>query len=208
MYRLPAFSFAIILSTAFAASAAADDNRGVYANIGATQLSTELDLTRTEIQGQVIDFGDQSSDITMVTGRLGYRLHDFFALEGELGFGLGGDEFNQTVPVNVDGDVFNVATNVGLDVKNYYVAFARGILPISEQFEVFIRGGYGVATVEADIMASVAGFTASGSGSDDASGFAYGIGGQFNITDKDGIRADYTRLEEANIISLSYARRF
>jgi len=208
MKRLSVFSLAIIVSTIFTTSAAANDKSGAYVNIGITQLSTDLDLTQTDVGGQIANLGEQSSNITMITGRLGYRINDFFALEGEAGFGLGGDDFAQAVPVNVGGTPVNVNTNVELDVKNYFVGFARGIFPVSEQFEVFIRGGYGTATAEADITASFAGLTASGSAEDSADGFAYGLGGQFNISDKDGIRADYTRLEDADILSIAYARRF
>jgi len=189
-------------------SASAADKDGVYATIGGTLLSTELDLTDVDISGEVVDFGVEDANITMLTGRLGYRLNDFFAVEGEVGFGLGGDDFDRTVPIQVLGTTANVDTNVTLDVKNYYIAFARGILPVSEQFDIFARVGYGQATAEADIVGSFAGFSASGSAEDDASDFAYGVGAQFNFTENDGIRADYTRLEETNIISLAYSRRF
>lgn len=198
----------MIASTFSAAPVAAADKSGVYGNIGLTQLSTDLDLTQAEVEGQIANLGEQSLDITMLTGRFGYRLNDFLAIEGEAGFGFGGDDFNQAVPVNVGGTIVNVDTNVGLDVDNYFVGFARGIFPVSDQFDLFIRGGYGTASAKADVTASLAGLTAAGSVSDSADGFAYGIGGQFNITDKDGIRADYTRLEDANILSIAYARRF
>lgn len=191
-----------------ATSASAADKDGVYATIGGTFLSTELDLTDIDVSGQAVDLGVEDANITMLTGRLGYRLNDFFAVEGEVGFGLGGDDFDRTIPVQVLGTTANVDTNVTLDVKNYYIAFARGILPVSEQFDLFARVGYGQATAEADITGSLAGFTASGSAEDDADGIAYGVGAQFNFTENDGIRADYTRLDETNIISLAYSRRF
>ena len=79
---------------------------------------------------------------------------------------------------------------------------------MSDQLDVFARVGYGQATAKADITGTVAGFTASGSAEQDEAGFAYGVGAQYNLTDFDGIRADYTRLEDTNIISLAYARRF
>lgn len=189
--------------------AAADDNTGVYVNLGVTQLSADLDLTDVQIQGQTVNLGEESSNILMATGRLGYRLHENFAIEGEAGFGLGdGDDFSRVIPVDVGGTVANVDTIIGLNVDNYYVAFARAILPVSEQVEIFIRGGYGTAKPEAEVTAAFAGLAATGSVSDSASGFAYGIGGQYNFTNKDGIRADYTRLQDSNIVSISYARRF
>ena len=191
-----------------AASASAADKDGVYATIGGTLLSTELDLTDLDVSGQAIDLGNEDADITMITGRLGYRLNDFFAVEGEVGFGLGGDDFDRAIPVDVLGSTVNVDSNITLDVKNYYIAFARGILPVSEQFDLFARVGYGKATAEADIIASAQGLTASGSAEDDADGIAYGVGAQFNFTENDGIRADYTRLDDTNILSLAYSRRF
>jgi len=200
----------LFITAAFipAVASAADETTGVYVGAGITQLSADLDLTDLDAGGQTIDLGEQSVDINMITGRLGYRVNKYIAVEGELGFGLGGDDFDQTIPVDVLGTSLNVDSNIKLDVENYYVGFVRGIVPISDEFEVFGRVGYGSATGSADVTASVAGFTASGSEEDDISGLAYGVGGQFNFTDKDGIRADYTRLEDANIISLSYARRF
>jgi len=112
---------AMTTGTAFAA-----DKEGVYVTVGGTLLSTELDLTDLEFEGQTFDFGTEDLDVTMINGRIGYRLNNYFAVEGELGFGLGGDEVDRT----------------------------------------------------------------------------------FNLTDNDGIRADYTRLDETNIISLAYSRRF
>ena len=209
MHRVFTLS-ALFLTSAFVplAASAADNTTGVYVGAGITQLSADLDLTDIDAGGQTIDLGEQSVDINMITGRLGYRINKYIAFEGELGFGLGGDDFDQAIPVDVLGTTLNVDSNVSLDVENYYVGFVRGIVPISDEFEVFGRLGYGTATGSADVTATVAGFTASGSEDDDISGLAYGVGGQFNFTDMDGIRADYTRLEDANIISLSYARRF
>lgn len=208
MPRLFNLSALFIASALIPFAAQADDTTGVYVGAGITQLSADLDLTDLDAGGQSIDLGEQSLDINMITGRLGYRLNKYIAVEGELGFGLGGDDFDQAIPVDVLGTTLNVDSNVSLDIENYYVGFVRGILPISDEFEVFGRLGYGSATGKADVTASVAGFTASGSEEDDISGLAYGLGAQYNFTDKDGIRADYTRLEDANIISLSYARRF
>jgi len=214
MFRLSTASITVLTASLFASAAMAQDNQGaddkagLYGNIGVTLLSTELDLTQTEVSGQVFDLGTPSPDITMLTGRLGYRLNKYFALEGEAGFGLGGDDFAESLPIDVLGNIVNVDADIGLDVQNYYIGFARGILPISDQFEVFIRGGYGTASADADVTASVSGLTASGSASESVNGFAYGLGGQFNFTKKDGIRLDYSQFDETNIVSLTYARQF
>jgi len=80
-------------------SAFAEDKDGVYVTLGATNLSSDVDLSDLDVAGQNVDFGSEDISVIMLTGRLGYRLNDFFALEGEAGFGLGGDDFDRTVPV-------------------------------------------------------------------------------------------------------------
>lgn len=213
MYKATLVSAILATSTLTAVSASADDRHhddktGVYATIGGTILSTELDLTDIDVADQAVDLGVEDTTITMINGRIGYRINDFIAVEGEVGFGLGGDEFDRTIPVDVLGTAVDVASTVDLNVKNYYIAFARGILPVSDDVDIFARVGYGQATAEADIVGSALGFTAQGSAEQDENGFAYGVGAQYNISHKDGIRADYTRLEDTNIISLSYSHRF
>lgn len=208
---------ALLLSTTLliaglGTSAQAADGPGLYANIGIAQLSADLDLTNLSAQGTTINLGEQSAKITTITGRLGYRVMDFLAIEGEAGFGLGGDSFSQAVPVTVApvGTV-NIDTDVDVDINTYGAVFARGILPVGEQFEVFVRGGYGVAKAEASAVGTVAalpGFSATASASEKANDFAYGVGAQFNMTDRHGIRLDYTGIGDFQIVSVSYAINF
>ena len=209
MYRAMTISAILALSALVAGSASANDKDGVYVTVGGTLLSSELDLTGLDVAGETVDLGTEDADITMINGRIGYRFNDFFAVEGEVGFGLGSDDIDRIVPVEVApfGTV-DVDANVDLSVDNYYVAFARGILPVADQFDLFVRVGYGEANADADVTASALGFTTTGSVSDSESGFAYGIGGQFDFTEKDGIRVDYTLLDDTDIISLAYSRRF
>ena len=208
MFKSATVSAVLALSLLTAASASANDKAGIYATIGGTLLSTELDLSSLEVANQPLDLGTEDVDVTFLNGRLGYRVNDFFAIEGEIGFGLGGDEFDRVVPIDVLGTPVNVDANISGDVDNYYIAFARGILPIADQFDIFARIGYGEATGDASVVGMVAGLTGAGSVSDNVSGVAYGVGGQYNLTPNDGIRADYTRLDDTDIISLAYSRRF
>jgi len=209
MYKATLVSVILAASALTSISASANDKDGVYVTVGGTFLSTELDLTGLDVAGETVDLGTENADIAIINGRIGYRFNDYFAVEGEIGFGVGGDDVNRVIPVDVApfGTV-DVDANVDLSIDNYYVAFARGILPVSNQFDLFVRLGYGEANADADVTASALGFATSGSVSDSESGFAYGVGGQFDFTEKDGIRADYTRLDQTDIISLAYARRF
>jgi len=103
MHKLISAGALTALFAMTAASASANDKEGVYVTIGGTILSTELDLTDVDVSGEIVDLGTQDLDVTMINGRVGYRLNDFFAIEGEAGFGLGGDNFDRTVPVDVLG---------------------------------------------------------------------------------------------------------
>ncbi len=208
MFRVLTFAGAAMLCLVVAGAASAADKDGLYINLGGTILSTEQDLTDTEIQGQVVDLGVQQADLTLINGRIGYRFNDYIAIEGEAGFGVGGDDFNRQVPVDVLGSIVNVDTNIGIEADDYYIAFARGIFPVSEQFDIFARIGYGQATGTADVTASLGGVSAAASVSEKADDIAYGVGVQFDFTGNDGIRADYTRLEDTDILSIAYARRF
>ncbi len=194
-----------------ASPAYADDKRGGYANIGLTQVSADLDLSNTNISGNNLDLGEQSADILMLTGRFGYRFVDFLAVEAEGSFGLGGDNFQTSIPVVVDGfGSVNVDTDVDLDISHFLGVFARGILPVSDQLELHARVGYGTAEVEATATGTVAGFgSTTASQSESVDDFAYGFGGQFNVNERMGLRLDYTSLGgDANIIAGTVAFKF
>jgi len=89
---------------------------------------------------------------------------------------------------------------------NYGVAgFGRLQFPVSEQFSVFARAGYGYAWAEFD--ASAAGLTIQ----DDADALAYGAGAEWAFSGPNAVRFDYTRYDfegEGNVWSIGYVRRF
>lgn len=117
----------------------------------------------------------------MLRGIFGYNFHENFAVEGMLGFGVRKDSTSTTfagVPVNVQEEVRHI---VGVYVKPKAM--------ISDAFEVFGRLGYAHTRVRA--TASVAGFSASDSGSD--SSVSYGLGANFNISPKMYVGVDYMR---------------
>ena len=212
--RLLSSSLAILSIALLASNAAAQDSHtGVYANIGISQLSADIDLSDLELQGNPVNLGEETAKIVMINGRLGYRLNQYLAVEGDAGFGIGGDDFQRTIPVNADPlGTINVEADADLDVKNYFGIFARGILPVSEQFDIFVRAGYGTAKAEASAVATTAalqGFSANFSESQSTSDLAYGVGAEYHINDRHGIRADFSAIgSEAQFISLAYAMKF
>ena len=203
-----------ILCAVSATDAKAQDNyEGLYLNVGVSQLSADLNLNDLNIQGNALNLGEETANVTMITGRLGYRLNQYIAIEGDGGFGLSGDSFQRTIPVTINNlGTGNVNADADLDVKNYIGIFARGILPVSEKFDIFLRGGYGTATAEASAITTtdlLPGFSANVSDSQSTSDFAYGVGAEFHITKRHGIRADFSAIgSEAQFISVAYAMNF
>ncbi|MEP3889992.1 MAG: outer membrane beta-barrel protein [Hellea sp.] len=200
--------------SALPGSAAAQDSyAGIYANIGISQLSADLDLSDLDLENNRVDLGQENVKALLVNGRLGYRVNRMLAVEGDVGFGLGGDNFQRTIPVDVNPlGVVNVDADVDLDVKSYFGVFARGILPVSEKFDLFARAGYGTAKAEATATGSTAllpGFSATATESQSSSGFAYGVGAEYHIDARHGIRIDYSSIgNDASFIAAAYTVRF
>ena len=94
---------------AFATTAAAQDDKA-YGTLGVELL---------DVQGTSWN----------VVGRVGYDLHEYFAVEGE-----------GSVGVIEDSDDFKIDYKIG--------GFVRGKYPLGEQFEVFARIGYFYADSE------------------------------------------------------------
>lgn len=162
---------AAVASLFAAAPAFAQDANGWYGNLG---------YSNNDAEG--LNLGE-------VTGRLGYRMHPNFAVEGEVGFGVG-------------DDTFTPGTDVKLD--NQEAVYAVGILPVSSNLDVFARVGYGRTELKVDGP----GFTGSG----DSEGVRYGAGAQYMLDGANGIRGDFTRQDHdaGNIDtwSISYVRKF
>ncbi|WP_296820749.1 porin family protein [Brevundimonas sp.] len=134
---------------------------------------------------------DTDVDLNAVTGRLGARLNPYFGVEGEASFGLG----DESVAPGVDAELSHDAS-----------AYAVGYYPISNNFEVFGRVGYGTTEIE------VSGAGSSVSENEDS--LNYGVGAQYFFDGANGVRGDWTRRDfrddagEADVWSISYVRRF
>jgi opacity protein-like surface antigen len=117
----------------------------------------------------------------MLRGIFGYNFHDNFAVEGMLGVGVRKDSTSTTfagVPVNVQEDV-----------RHIVAIYVKPKAMVGDAFEVFGRLGYAQTRVRA--TASVAGVSASDSGSD--SSVSYGVGANFNVSPKVYVGVDYMR---------------
>jgi len=133
------------------------------------------------------------ANLWAVQGRLGYRFHQNFGVEGEIATGVKSD------------DVTVAGVSVDTKLKHQLAAYLVGFLPAGEKTDLIARVGYGTTK----IRASAAGFSASGS---DES-FNFGVGVQHHFDGLNGIRADFTRHEfqddgNANVWSIGYSRKF
>ncbi|PZO00792.1 MAG: porin family protein [Alphaproteobacteria bacterium] len=133
-------------------------------------------------------------DLGAITGRFGAKLHPNFGAEGEVSVGVRDDEFDVGgVPVKIEHE-YDVA------------AYAVGYLPITPQFELFGRVGYGTT----QLKASAAGLSETA----DGDSVNYGAGANYFFDAQNGIRGDWTRRDftndggEADVYSVNYVRRF
>lgn len=126
----------------------------------------------------------EGANIGALQGRLGYKVAPYLAIEGEAAVGITDD----------------TVSGVDVEMKHEIGVFGVVTAPISPSFDVFARAGYTGAKFDTSL------------GELDSNGFAYGVGGQYNVTEKDGVRLDWTRHDhddvEADVWSVGYSRKF
>lgn len=175
---------AVAVAAMFAAPAFAEDG-SIYGNIGyaKTQFDVKADVYK------------HTADFDSITGRVGYRAKHI-GVEGELSGGINKDNWNVL-------SVGSVSTKLNYQVGGYVVGF----WPVANNFEVF--GRLGASYSEVKVTGKVSGKTVAG-GTKDSTDFAYGVGAQyfFGSDAKNGVRVDYTRVDEANNFGVSYVRKF
>ena len=99
--------------------------------------------------------------------------------------------WNETFGAEIEGsfgiDEHDIAVaDIQIDVDSQIAAYLVGRLPVGEKGSVFARIGYSRTDIEG---------TAQGrSNLVRTDGIAFGAGGELMLTDRFGIRADYTRL--------------
>jgi outer membrane immunogenic protein len=175
-----------VIAAAFVASTA------VFAALPAAAQTEALPSFYGNLGYTFVD-GD-GGNLGAITGRLGARFHKYIGAEAEAGIGVDSDR--QTVG----------AATIRTKLKHSFAGYAVAYLPVTPQFELFARGGYG--TTRLNVKAS----GLSVSGSDES--WNYGAGGQYLFDGKNGVRAEYTRYDfgdsagHANTWSVSYVRKF
>jgi hypothetical protein len=170
-------SAVLALGAATATSAQTAPETGAYGNLGYSLFD-----------------GGSNAEINSITGRLGYRFNRNLAVEGEGSLGVDSDKGN------INGVPYRNKLSHSVGV------YGVGILPVTPQLDLFVRGGYGASRIKS----TVAGVSAA----DSEDSWNYGGGAQYSFDGKNGVRGDFTRHDfgngfgHANVWSISYVRKF
>ncbi len=112
--------------------------------------------------------------------KLGSQSHPNFAVEARLGTGLTDDSVN----------------GADLKIKNYYGLYAKGILPVSNEFAAYALGGYTRGKVSLS--------SPTGSASDTDGDFSYGAGVDFSLSKNTALNLEWARLFKGTVGSRDY----
>lgn len=142
-----------------------------------------------ELGAAYSNFDTDGADIGALTARGTYFINPHVGIEGEASIGIDDDQV--------------AGANVELDSS--FAAFGVVQMPVSERVDLFARAGYATN----DYNVSVPGL---GSASGDDDGLAYGAGAKVFLTDRFGLRGDFTRYEgddvDADVISVGGVVKF
>src|SRR6185437_11403576 len=127
-------------------------------------------------------------DLGAIEGRLGYRFNNWLGVEGELAGGVKDDKSTQTF---TGGTVTSK-----IKLQNEEAIYGVGFLPISPNFDLLARIGYGDTRIKASATATGTGVVpVSASQSAHGGSWNFGAGAQYFLDGKNGLRGDYTRQE-------------
>lgn len=137
------------------ASIGAAQAQGMYAGVGYSQLT--------------VDGSGVTIKPTQVLFKLGYSFDKTWAVEGRIGAGGASDSYQ----------------NVDFKIDSLTAIYAKGTLPLSDQFGVYGLLGYNGGTLKAN--------AGSRSLSESKDGSSYGVGAEFNVTKNIGLSAEWVR---------------
>jgi len=105
---------------------------------------------------------------------------------------MNGGEYSATV------NFFGTPASVKTDATAFGLA-ALGILPVSEQLELFGKLGFVNGESDADVIIGGSRFTVGDSGTE----LTFGLGAVYNVAPRFGIRAEWENIDDADISMLS-----
>lgn len=138
---------------------------------------------------------------TGLYGNLGYTQYDGNNVDPGAITGRVGMDLHKYFAIEGEAST-GVKKDNGVKIQNEFGVFGVGKLPITDRFDLFARAGVTTTNISAP---------GAGTRADEA--FAYGAGGQYFFTDKDGIRLDWTKNDfnhggDVDTYAASYVRKF
>ena len=140
-------------------------------------------------------------DLGGITLRAGADFGKYFGVEGEATFG--------TTGVDNHGQVVNSR----LDLNQQYAGYGVVRYPVLPNANIFARGGYGHMDLTAGVTPLVTDTESTVKFGADS--WNYGAGAEYFFDGKNGLRAEYTRMDfvshgvqDADTWSVSYVRKF
>lgn len=172
----------------------------VAAALAAAATAAQAQIPKPDVYGSVGYQKREDSDIDAIQLRLGGRFGPYFGIEGEYAKGVEPSTLNlPSVP----------PAQFKTQLRGELAAYGVGYLPINPNFDVFARVGYGQSWTKRTFalppnLAVV---------KDDVGSFNYGVGAQYFVDGKNGLRLDYTRQDRKreradDTYAISYTRRF
>lgn len=132
----------------------------------------------------------------------GKNFNKNFGLEATIGLGLSDNSLSTSALIS--GVLYDVERTI--KIKDYFGGYAVGILPINEKIKLFGKAGLAIVNAEQtiEIQRVSDGASSSRSDSESKSGFSYGLGGSWELSDNHGVTAEYVKLPELKSGGISY----
>jgi len=174
----------------------------IVAVLAATAGAAQAQTTPPSVYGSLGYTKKEDSGVGAVQLRLGGRFGSYFGVEGEYAQGVD--------PDTVTFPSASPAIQSKTQLRHEFAAYAVGYYPVTPNFDVFARLGYGTTdfkrtfTVAPNVNVNKFG----------AESVNYGVGGQYFLDGKNGVRVDYTRQDYNKGVrtddtwSVAYTRRF
>lgn len=151
----------------------------------------------TDIYGS-LNYGQtrtKGADTSAIQGRVGAKLTPYFGVEGEVAGGVDSDK------------VYTPGGPARVKMQHQVAGYAVGYLPVNPNLDLTARVGYGTTKFSTNNPAAT-----QFDGSRDS--WNYGVGAEYKLDGKNGIRAEWTKSDytksdlNSNTVSVGYVRHF
>lgn len=132
----------------------------------------------------------------------GVIINPNFAIEGKFGIGIGSGTGTESHYYYGNG-------NYEINLDNYFAAYAVGVMPVTPEFNAYIKGGY--ASINGTQKWSLGSYSESGNISE--GGISYILGSSYRINHQNAVNVEYGSLysdagDSATSFNIGFTRHF